>query len=172
MREKQTREITEQNMVRIYDKELLKKLNTFYGKNKAMMPHKNKFLVNLIELGLGLAEKQEKDKWAYHNETKTITEGVQFLTKRLNIFLKFSEHFIEEIYADGQINQDMVCRIYNMLYEKAGDFTKEQLDEGDYDFLPNLLQEKKESLQAECHNKIAMWKKEKEENGETAKSEN
>lgn len=108
-----------------------------------MMIHKNKFLVNLIELGLGLAEKQEKDKWAYHNETKTIMESVQFLTKRLNIFLKFSEHFIEEMYAGGQINQDMVCRVYKLLYEKTGDFTKEQFDEGGDDFLPKLLQEKK-----------------------------
>lgn len=93
------------------------------------------------------------------------------LTKRLNIFLKFSEHFIEEIYADGQTNQDMLCRVYKMLYDKCGDFTKEQLDYGDYDFLPELLQEKNENLQTECHSKIALWKKEKDEDIETTKSE-
>ncbi len=172
MKEKRTQEITKENMIRIYDEELLKKLNAFYDKNKALIPHKSKFLVDLIELGLGLAEKQEKDKWAFHNNTQTIMESVQYLSKRLNIFLKFSEHFIEEVYASGQINQDMLCRVYRLLYEDCGDFTKGQLDGGEYDFLTELLQEKKEDLQDECHKKIAMWKKEKDEDKESTNSDN
>lgn len=172
MKEKQTQKITQENMIRVYDEGLLKRLNLFYGRNEMVLPNKNKMFVDLIKLGLDLAEKGEKDRWAYYNEKQTIIDSVQNLTKRLNIFLKFSEHFIEEMYASGQINQDMICRVYKMLYEKAGEFTKEELDEGDYDFLPKLLQEKKENLQDECHNKIAMWKKEKEENKECANGEN
>lgn len=171
MKEKQTQEITQQNMIRIYDKELLKRLNAFYDKNKALVPHKNKFLVNLIELGLGLAEKQEKDRWAFNNETKTMMESVQFLTKRLNIFLKFSEHFVEDIYANNQVNQDLICRVYSLLYQDCGDFTKARINGGECDRLPELLQEKKENLQAECHKRIAMWKKEKEESIEPKKNE-
>lgn len=170
MKEKQTQEIAKENMIRIYDEGLLKRLNSFYGRNKAMSLNKNKMFVDLIKLGLDLAEKGEKDRWAFHNETQTIFDSMKNLTKRLNIFLKFSEHFIEEIYASGQINQDMICRVYKMLYDKCGDFTKEQLDEGNYDFLPKLLQEKKENLQDECHKRIALWKKEKDESRETTKS--
>lgn len=136
-----------------------------------MTPNKNKIFVDLIRLGLDLAEKEEKNQWAFHNETQTIFDSMKNLTKRLNIFLKFSEHFIEEIYACGQTNQDMICRVDKMLYDKCGDFTKEQLDYGDYDFLPDLLQEKNENLQAECHKKIALWKKEKAESNDTTKSE-
>ncbi|MGN0961136.1 MAG: hypothetical protein ACI4PF_02920 [Christensenellales bacterium] len=171
MKEKQTQEITKENMIRIYDEDLLKRLNLFYGRNKALTLSKNKIFVDLIRLGLDLAEKEEKNRWAFHNETQTIFDSMKNLTKRLNIFLKFSEHFIEEIYAGGQINQDMLCRVYKMLYDKCSDFTKEELDYGDYDFLPELLQEKNERLQADCHHKIAMWKKEKDENTETAKGE-
>ncbi len=134
-----------------------------------MALNKNKMFVYLINLGLDIAEKGEKYCWAYYNKKQIIIDSVQNLMKRLNFFLKFSEHFIEEIYAVGQTNQDMLCRVYKMLYNKWGDFTKEQLDEGDYDFLLELLQEKKENLQADCHNKITLWKKEKDENIETTK---
>lgn len=171
MKVKQTQEITRENMIRIYDEDLLKRLNSFYGRNKALTLSKNKIFVDLIKLGLDLAEKEEKNRWAFHNETQTVFESIKNLTKRLNIFLKFSEHFIEEIYVSGQTNQDMLCRVYKMIYDKCGDFTKEELDYGDYDFLPELLQEKNEKLQAECHNKIALWKKEKDESNETTKSE-
>ncbi|MGN1222778.1 MAG: hypothetical protein ACI4T1_01450 [Christensenellales bacterium] len=141
MKGKQTQEIAKENMIRIYDEGLLKRLNSFYERNKALTLSKNKIFVDLIKLGLDLAEKEEKNRWAFYNDTQTVFESIKNITKRLNIFLKFSEHFIEETYASGQTNQDMLCRVYKMLYEKCGDFTKEQLDEGDYDFLPELLQE-------------------------------
>lgn len=172
MKEKQTQEITKENMIRIYDEDLLKRLNSFYERNGALGLSKNKIFVDLIKLGLDLAEKEEKNRWAFQNETQTVFESIKNLTKRLNIFLKFSERFVEEIYAGGQTNQDMLCRVYKMLYDKCNDITKEELDYGDYDFLPELLQEKNERLQAECHRKIALWKKEKDENLETTKSEN
>lgn len=172
MKEKHTQEITKENMIRIHVEDLLKRLNSFYERNKGLAISKNKIFVDLIELGLDLAEKKEKDRWAFYNETQTIFDSMKNLTKRLNIFLKFSEHFIEEIYASGQTNQDMLCRVYKMLYDKCGDFTKEELDYGEYDFLPELLQEKNKNLQEECHHKIALWKKEKDENAETIKSEN
>ena len=170
MKETQTQEITKGNMIRVYDEDLLKRLNSYYERNKALLINKNKMFVDLIKLGLDLAEKGEKDRWAYYNEKQTIIDSMQNLTKRLNIFLKFSEHFIEETYASGQVNQDMICRVYKLLYEKCGDLTKAQLDGGEYDFLPELLREKKEDLQAECHTKIALWKKEKDERKESTKS--
>ena len=170
MKGKQTREITEKNMIRIYDEDLLKRLNSFYERNGALGFSKNKIFVDFIKLGLDLAEKEEKNRWAFQNETQTVFDSIKNLTKRLNIFLKFSEHFIEEIYASGQINQDLMCRVYKMLYDKCSDFTKEELDYGEYDFLPELLQEKNKNLQEECHHKIAMWKKEKDEDEETTKS--
>lgn len=159
-------------MIRIYDEDLLKRLNSFYDRNKAMLLNKNKMFVDFIKHGLDLAEKLEKYRWAFNNETKTIMESVQFLTKRLNIFLKFSEHFVEDIYANSQVNQDLACRVYSLLYQDCGDFTRARIDGGEYDCLPELLQEKKENLQAECHKQIAMWKKEKDETKEVAENEN
>ncbi len=172
MKEKQTQEIAKENMIRIYDEELLKRLNSFYDRNKVMLLNKNKMFIDFIKLGLDLAEKLEKDRWAFNNETKTMMESIQFLTKRMNIFLKFSEHFIEETYANSQVNQDLACRVYSLLYQDCGDLTKAMLDGGEYDFLPKLLQEKKENLQAECHKRIAMWKKEKDEAKEADENEN
>ncbi len=52
MKEKRVQEITKENMIRIYDEKLLKKLNAFYDKNKALIPYKNKFWVDLIELAV------------------------------------------------------------------------------------------------------------------------
>ena len=101
MKEKHTQEITKENMIRIYDEDLLGRLNSFYERNKGLVISKNKIFVDLIELGLDLAEKKEKDRWAFYNDTQTVFESIKNLTKRLNIFLKFSEHFIEEIYAGG-----------------------------------------------------------------------
>jgi len=60
MQEKQPQEITKENMIKIYDEDLLKRLNLFYERNKGLTVSMNKIFVDLIKLGLDLAEKKNK----------------------------------------------------------------------------------------------------------------
>ena len=112
--------ITKENNVRIKDDELISRLNTAFTKFDIGDTSKNTFLVYLLKIGVATYEKQRKDNWAIKNETTTLLDAIHEHTKRMNFFIKFSKPFIEETYANNEINQTLLLRMYrNMLEEMS-----------------------------------------------------
>ncbi len=112
--------ITKENNVRIKDDELISRLNTAFTKFDIGDTSKNTFLVYLLKIGVATYEKQWKDNWAIKNETTTLLDAIHEHTKRMNFFIKFSKPFIEETYANNEINQTLLLRMYrNMLEEMS-----------------------------------------------------
>ncbi len=70
-------EIKQENIVRIYDKKLLERLNKMYGETKGILyTSKNNFLNDILQVGIQTFEKQEKDNWAIQHEKQTLLDAI------------------------------------------------------------------------------------------------
>lgn len=129
---KEKDKIGRDNVVRIYDNELLDNLNDEYTNlQEFMYSSKNAFLNDVLKLGVKVLKKQNDDNWAIKNETMTLLDAIHEHTKRMNFFIKFSQPFIKTAYADGEINQMILSILLNYMIVKM-DKTEKEL------FLNNL----------------------------------
>ena len=140
--------ITKENNVRIKDEELISKLNVAFEKFDIGDTSKNTFLVYLLKLGLNTYQKQWKDNWALKNETTTLLDAIHEHTKRMNFFIKFSKPFIEETYANNEINQLLLLRMYHKMLAKLSPEEKQEFKEvvEYYDKLPKEFEISKKKM--------------------------
>ncbi len=140
--------ITKENNVRIKDDELRSRLNTAFTKYDIGDTSKNTFLVYLLKIGVATYEKQWKDNWAIKNETTTLLDAIHEHTKRMNFFIKFSKPFIEETYANNEINQTLLLRMYRNMLDKLSPEEKQAFKEvvEYYDKLPKELEISKKKM--------------------------
>lgn len=140
--------ITKENNVRIKDEELISKLNVAFEKFDIGDTSKNTFLVYLLKLGLNTYQKQWKDNWALKNETTTLLDAIHEHTKRMNFFIKFSKPFIEETYANNEINQLLLLRMYHKMLDKLSPAEKQEFKEvvEYYDKLPKEFEISKKKM--------------------------
>ena len=140
--------ITKENNVRIKDEELISKLNAAFEKFDIGDTSKNTFLVYLLKLGLNTYQKQWKDNWALKNETTTLLDAIHEHTKRMNFFIKFSKPFIEETYANNEINQLLLLRMYHKMLDKLSPEEKQEFKEvvEYYDKLPREFEISKKKM--------------------------
>lgn len=140
--------ITKENNVRIKDEELISKLNVAFEKFDIGDTSKNTFLVYLLKLGLNTYQKQWKDNWALKNETTTLLDAIHEHTKRMNFFIKFSKPFIEETYANNEINQLLLLRMYHKMLDKLSPEEKQEFKEvvEYYDKLPKEFEISKKKM--------------------------
>ena len=79
---------TKENIVRIKSDKLFDKLKEFYEKFYGSSGvSKNKFFNDIIQTGIDVYEKHEKDNWAFKNEKQTILDAIHEHTKQ------FAFHF-------------------------------------------------------------------------------
>ena len=140
--------ITKENNVRIKDDELISRLNTAFTKFDIGDTSKNTFLVYLLKIGVATYEKQWKDNWAIKNETTTLLDAIHEHTKRMNFFIKFSKPFIEETYANNEINQTLLLRMYRNMLDKLSPEEKQAFKEvvEYYDKLPKEFEISKKKM--------------------------
>lgn len=140
--------ITKENNVRIKDEELISKLNFAFEKFDIGDTSKNTFLVYLLKLGFNTYQKQWKDNWALKNETTTLLDAIHEHTKRMNFFIKFSKPFIEETYANNEINQLLLLRMYHKMLDKLSPEEKQKFKEvvEYYDKLPKEFEISKKKM--------------------------
>ena len=140
--------ITKENNVRIKDDMLISRLNTAFKKFDIGDTSKNTFLVHLLKLGVATYEKEWKDSWAVKNETTTLLDAIHEHTKRMNFFIKFSKPFIEETYANNEINQLLLLRMYHKMIEKLSPEEKREFKETAeyYDKLPKEFELSKKKM--------------------------
>lgn len=101
--------LTKENIVRIKSDKLFDKLKEFYEKfYGGSGVSKNKFFNDVIETGIDVYEKHEKDNWAFKNEKQTILDAIHEHTKRMNYFIKFSKPFIKNTYANIEIMLELI----------------------------------------------------------------
>ena len=146
---KKVDKIQRDNLVRIYDNDLLNKLNEQYTfLQKGITISRNTFLNKILELGIDVYKKQEDDNWAIKNETTTLLDAIHEHTKRMNFFIKFSQPFIKTAYADCEINQKLLTAIYNYCIEKMDENEREEFlqDINKYVKLPDELYNEKQKL--------------------------
>ena len=140
--------ITKENNVRIKDDVLISRLNTAFKKFDIGDTSKNTFLVHLLKLGVATYEKEWKDSWAVKNETTTLLDAIHEHTKRMNFFIKFSKPFIEETYANNEINQLLLLRMYHKMIENLSTEEKQEFKETVeyYDKLPKEFELSKKKM--------------------------
>lgn len=123
---KEKDKIGRDNVVRIYDNELLDNLNDEYTNlQEFMYSSKNAFLNDVLKLGVKVLKKQNDDNWAIKNETMTLLDAIHEHTKRMNFFIKFSQPFIKTAYADCEINQMILSVLLNYMIAKMNKTEKE-----------------------------------------------
>lgn len=146
---KEKDEIQRDNVVRIYDDELLNSLNDEYSNLQGFMySSKNAFLNDVLKLGIKVLKKQNDDNWAIKNETTTLLDAIHEHTKRMNFFIKFSQPFIKTAYADCEINQMILSVLLNYMIVKMNKTEKEIFfkDIEKYINLQDIFVDKKKEL--------------------------
>lgn len=146
---KEKDKIGRDNVVRIYDNELLYNLNDEYANlHRFMYSSKNAFLSDVLKLGVKVLKKQNDDNWAIKNETMTLLDAIHEHTKRMNFFIKFSQPFIKTAYADCEINQMILSVLLNYMIVKMNKTEKEMFfkDLEKYINLQDVFVEKKKDL--------------------------
>lgn len=146
---KEKDKIGRDNVVRIYDNELLYNLNDEYANlHRFMYSSKNAFLSDVLKLGVKVLKKQNDDNWAIKNETTTLLDAIHEHTKRMNFFIKFSQPFIKTAYADCEINQMILSVLLNYMIVKMNKTEKEMFfkDLEKYINLQDVFVEKKKDL--------------------------
>lgn len=146
---KEKDKIGRDNVVRIYDNELLDNLNDEYTNLQGFMySSKNAFLNDVLKLGVKVLKKQNDDNWAIKNETTTLLDAIHEHTKRMNFFIKFSQPFIKTAYADCEINQMILSVLLNYMIVKMNKTEKEMFfkDLEKYINLQDVFVEKKKEL--------------------------
>lgn len=141
--------IQRDNVVRIYDDELLNMLNVEYSKMQGIVySSRNAFLTDVLKLGIKVLKKQDDDNWAIKNETTTLLDAIHEHTKRMNFFIKFSQPFIKTAYADCEINQMILSVLLNYMIVKMGPTEKEMFfkDLEKYANLQEIFLDKKKEM--------------------------
>ena len=141
--------IKKENVVRIYDNELLNMLNDEYSKLQGFVYNsRNAFLNDVLKLGIKVLKKQNDDNWAIKNETTTLLDAIHEHTKRMNFFIKFSQPFIKTAYADCEINQMILSILLNYMIVKMDKTEKEMFfkDLEKYGNLRDVFVDKKQEL--------------------------
>lgn len=142
--------ISKENMIRFLDENLQNEINDFYIKNERLYVSKNQMFNELIKMGLAVAKKELKDNWAFNKEKQTIMDAILEQTKRLNFFIKFSKPFIKTCYANSEINQKLLNRLYKNMNDSLYNtpITSMDYDRGKWDNLQERLKTQKEELMA------------------------
>ena len=141
--------IPKSNVLRIFDDEVIAKLNEDYSKCGDIFTSRNAYLNYVLKVGIDVIAKQRQDNWAIKNETTTLLDAIHEHTKRMNFFVKFSQPFIKKSYANLEINERMLCVMFNYLVEKMDEKERKMFFKNlkDYSLLPEEFAEQKMQMQ-------------------------
>lgn len=141
--------IPKANVLRIFDDEVLAKLNEDYSKCGDIFTSRNAYLNNVLKVGIDVIAKQRRDDWAIKNETTTLLDAIHEHTKRMNFFVKFSQPFIKKSYANLEINERLLCVMFNYLVKKMDEKEQKLFFQNlkDYSLLPEEFAEQKMQMQ-------------------------
>ena len=141
--------IPKSNVLRIFDDEVIAKLNEDYSKCGDIFTSRNAYLNYVLKVGIDVITKQRRDDWAIKNETTTLLDAIHEHTKRMNFFVKFSQPFIKKSYANLEINERMLCVMFNYLVEKMDEKEQKLFFQNlkDYSLLPEEFAEQKMQMQ-------------------------
>lgn len=141
--------IPKSNVLRIFDDEVIAKLNEDYSKCGDIFTSRNAYLNYVLKVGIDVIAKQRRDDWAIKNETTTLLDAIHEHTKRMNFFVKFSQPFIKKSYANLEINERMLCVMFNYLVEKMDEKEQKLFFQNlkDYSILPEEFAEQKMQMQ-------------------------
>ena len=141
--------IPKANVLRIFDDEVLAKLNEDYSKCGDIYTSRNAYLNNVLKVGIDVITKQRRDDWAIKNETTTLLDAIHEHTKRMNFFVKFSQPFIKKSYANLEINERLLCVMFNYLVKKMDEKEQKLFFQNlkDYSLLPEEFAEQKMQMQ-------------------------
>jgi hypothetical protein len=148
-RSKEQKEIGAANMLRIYDTDLIERLNNRYAEIGSRYEHKNHFLTDLIEAGLNRKEQEIsfKDKlWA--NEAETY-KSIDAFAERFIEFEKYIRTQFQSIHASDFLFKAMMSNLYFLseAHNTGLKLPAESVWNGTYDELPERFQKLKETAE-------------------------
>ena len=141
--------IPKSNVLRIFDDEVLARLNEDYSKCGDIYTSRNSYLNNVLKVGIEVLTKQRKDDWVIKNETTILLDAIHEHTKRMNFFVKFSQPFIKKSYANLEINERLLCVMFNYLVERMDEKEQKLFFQNlkEYSILPEDFAEQKTQMQ-------------------------
>ncbi len=127
--------------IRIYDKDVLKKINDSYKEMSSFFGSINSFLTRCLELGLV----EIRNQLSLDSGDKTIQylDKINSISKQLNIISKaLKEKTVDDI-VKGEIEKRSSSCLYHMVLNlsKGTPLSQKEIEEGLYDFMPERFQE-------------------------------
>lgn len=155
--------------IRIYNTYQLKRLKVYYDKHQKEFPTRNDFLVSLIMEGLDNFEKYDIDKNYLLNQSQTLHERIDEMTKSINKIKDALIDFDQDNFINLQENQLLLLRLYHAFFQvNQNVLDKKYYDAGLYDILPEGFKEFKEMIETNYFYKRKKKDKQKaQENNET-----
>lgn len=140
--------------IRIYNTYLLKRLKDYYDKHKKEYSTRNDFLVSLIMEGLNNYEKYDEDKNYLLNQSLTLHERIDDMTKSINTIRDALIDFDQDNFINLQENQLLLLRLYHAFFQvNQNHLDKRFFDAGMFDDLPEGFKEFREMIEANYFHK-------------------
>jgi hypothetical protein len=130
--------------LRLYDAELIDKLNRRFGEGDIRYDSRNAFLTDLIEAGLERKERQDELLKQRTANDEAVIERIDRLSDRI---AELEKH-IGIIYANVCVNQEMLNSIYAVAKatNKGECLTSKDLEHGVFDIMPTRFWVMKKEL--------------------------
>ena len=132
---REQKEIGSANMLRLYDAELLERLNRRYAESGNRYESKNHFLTDLIETGLNRREHESVLKEKFLESDIAASDSVEKLAEMITEFAKYNRTQFQSIQASNIVMRRMLSSTNNLA--EAAVLRKivppESIKSGDYD---------------------------------------
>jgi hypothetical protein len=146
---KEQKEIGAVNMLRIYDTDLIERLNNRYAESGNRYEHKNHFLTDLIEAGLNRREYENALRDKLLENDAAMYKSADGLAARLTEFEKYTRTQFQSIHASDFLIKAMMSNLYFLseAHNTGLKLPAESVRNGTYDELPERFQKLKETAE-------------------------
>jgi len=139
---KKQKEIGMANMLRLYDLELLGRLNRRYSESRNRYESKNHFLTDLIESGLNCREYESSLRDKILESDTTTNDRIEKLTELFTEFIKYTRTKFQSIQASGVVARRILGSTNNLVEVAVlrKIIPPEAIKSGSYDSMPERFE--------------------------------
>ena len=133
--------------LRIYDSNVIKRLNTFWQSVNRLYPSKNSFYIDILLKGLETLEQETTNAKILLNDNNICTE-INKISQTLNLLQKQCKISYKDSFISSRENQVLLIRLYHMLGQLIQDkgISIDAYNKGIFDNLPENFDETTLSL--------------------------
>ena len=137
------KEIVVTNMLRLYDTELLERLNHMYNENGSRYESKNHFLTDLIEAGFIRREHEDTLRGSFSENAGAVSKSMDNLAEMFTEFIKYACTQFQSIQASSLVARRMLSSTNNLMEAAVlrRIVSPESIKNGSYDGIPERFED-------------------------------